>query len=52
MGFPDDWVTDPAHGLTEDQQLTALENGVLPLQASIALEALVSHGGSSLAPTL
>ncbi|EIC08555.1 hypothetical protein [Sediminivirga luteola] len=37
------WVTDPAHGLTDNQQLAALGNGVLPLQAIGALDAL--HAG-------
>lgn len=40
MGLPHGWVTDPAHELTENQQNTALGNGVLPLQASAALLAL------------
>ncbi len=40
MGLPAGWVTDPAHGLTANQQNTALGNGVLPLQATIAIETL------------
>lgn len=40
MGLPTGWVTDPAHGLTPNQQITALGNGVLPLQASLALTAM------------
>lgn len=40
MGLPTGWVTDPAHGLTLNQQNTALGNGVLPLQAVVALDAL------------
>lgn len=36
-GLPAGWVTDPAHRLTANQQNTALGNGVLPLQAAIAL---------------
>lgn len=40
MGLEPGWVTDPDHGLTDNQQLTALGNGVLPLQAATALEAL------------
>lgn len=40
MGLPTGWVTDPAHGLTLNQQNTALGNGVLPLQAIVALDAL------------
>lgn len=37
MGLPPGWVTDPVHGLTANQQTTALGNGVLPLQAAVAL---------------
>lgn len=33
MGLDPLWVTDPHHRLTPNQQLTALGNGVLPLQA-------------------
>jgi len=40
MGLEAGWVTDPAHGLTDNQQLAALGNGVLPLQAIGALDAL------------
>jgi len=38
MGLDEGWVTDPAIGLTHAQQLTALGNGVVPLQAMRALE--------------
>ena len=37
MGLEAGWVTDPAHDLTGNQQLAALGNGVLPLQAVQAL---------------
>lgn len=40
MGLPAGWVTDPEHGMTAAQQNTALGNGVLPLQAVVALDAL------------
>lgn len=40
MGLPEGWVIDAAHGLTANQQNTALGNGVLPLQATLALQAL------------
>lgn len=40
MGLPAGWVTDPAHGLTANQQNTALGNGVLPLQAFLAMDAM------------
>jgi len=36
MGLPTGWVTD-ADELTQNQQITALGNGVLPLQAAAAL---------------
>lgn len=39
MGLPARWVTDPAHQLTQNQQITALGNGVLPLQATQAIHA-------------
>ncbi|MDZ4233065.1 MAG: DNA cytosine methyltransferase [Dietzia sp.] len=41
MGVPLGWVTDHAHGLTPNQQTAALGNGVLPLQAVAALDALL-----------
>lgn len=37
MGLPPGWVTDPTLDMTHAQQLTALGNGVLPLQAATAL---------------
>ena len=40
MGLPAGWVTDPAHELTANQQNTALGNGVLPLQAFLAMDAM------------
>ncbi len=41
MGLPDGWVTDPSLDLSLSQQLTALGNGVVPGQASLAIGALV-----------
>ena len=41
MGLPPGWVTD-AGELTQNQQITALGNGVLPLQATSALRYLAS----------
>lgn len=41
MGLPEGWATDSVHRLTSNQQITALGNGVLQLQASVAI-ALVS----------
>ncbi len=40
MGLPTGWVTD-ADGLTQNQQITALGNGVLPLHAAAAVTALL-----------
>ncbi|WP_150463288.1 DNA cytosine methyltransferase [Nesterenkonia ebinurensis] len=40
MGLPAGWVTDPGRGLTPNQQIAALGNGVLPLQATTALDLL------------
>lgn len=37
MGLAPGWVTDPTLNMTHAQQLTALGNGVLPLQAATAL---------------
>ena len=36
MGLPTGWVTE-SDELTQNQQITALGNGVLPLQAAAAL---------------
>lgn len=46
MGLPDGWVTDDRYGLTDNQQLTALGNGVLPLQAAVALGGLALAAGT------
>ncbi len=40
MGLELGWVTDLVHVLTANQQLTALGNGVLPLQALSARDRL------------
>lgn len=40
MGLNPGWVTDTRSGLTANQQMTALGNGVLPLQAGLALRVL------------
>jgi DNA (cytosine-5)-methyltransferase 1 len=37
MGLPDGWVTDPAIGITRNEQLKACGNGVVPQQAMAAL---------------
>ncbi len=41
MGLPTGWVTD-ADDLTQNQQITALGNGVLPIQAAAALTTLLT----------
>jgi hypothetical protein len=41
MGLPTGWVTD-SDELTQNQQITALGNGVLPLQAVSALSLLAA----------
>lgn len=37
MGLPDGWVTDPAIGISRNEQLKACGNGVVPQQAKAAL---------------
>jgi DNA (cytosine-5)-methyltransferase 1 len=37
MGLPDGWVTDPAIGITRNEQIKACGNGVVPAQAKAAL---------------
>jgi DNA (cytosine-5)-methyltransferase 1 len=41
MGLDPGWVTDPALGLSLAQQLAALGNGVMPIQAETALRSLL-----------
>ncbi|GAA1881799.1 hypothetical protein GCM10009773_07820 [Williamsia serinedens] len=41
MGLPAGWVTSPEIGLTRNEQLKALGNGVVPQQAMEALRRLV-----------
>jgi DNA (cytosine-5)-methyltransferase 1 len=41
MGLPDGWVTDPAIGISRNDQLKALGNGVVPQQAALALDVLL-----------
>ena len=41
MGLPAAWVTDSGHGLTQNQQITALGNGVLPLHATRAIQSMM-----------
>ncbi|SHJ70658.1 DNA (cytosine-5)-methyltransferase 1 [Tessaracoccus bendigoensis DSM 12906] len=42
MGLPTEWVTG-ADDLTQNQQITALGNGVLPLQACAALSSILAQ---------
>jgi len=44
MGLPEGHVTDPAIGLTRNNQLKALGNGVCPQQAEAAIRALLNNG--------
>ena len=41
MGLPNGWVTDPAIGISRNDQLKALGNGVVPQQAALALDVLL-----------
>ena len=43
MGTPAGHVTDPAIGLTCNQQLEALGNGVVPQQAAAATRMWLAH---------
>jgi DNA (cytosine-5)-methyltransferase 1 len=42
MGLPDGHVTDPAIGISRNDQLKALGNGVVPQQAALALRHLLA----------
>lgn len=37
MGLPDGWVTDPALGLTRNEQMRLIGNGVVPLQGATGI---------------
>ena len=41
MGWPTGWVTDPAIGLTRNQQLKAIGNGVVTMQAEFGIRYLL-----------
>lgn len=41
MGLPTGWVTD-GEAMTQNQQITALGNGVLALQASCAMDRMLA----------
>lgn len=42
MGWPEGWITDPAIGLSRNDQLRICGNGVVPAQAAAALRWLLS----------
>jgi DNA (cytosine-5)-methyltransferase 1 len=42
MGLPDGWVTD-VPGITRDNQLKLLGNGVIPAQCALALRILLGR---------
>ena len=46
MGLPDGWVTD-VPGITRNDQLRMLGNGVVPQQAIAALELLLAAEASA-----
>ena len=47
MGLPSGWVTEPYHDLSPNQQITALGNGVVPLQAALAIQAAPPDGSEA-----
>lgn len=49
MGLPEGHVTDPAIGLSRNQQLKALGNGVVPQQGAHALRMLLERASVSVA---
>ena len=42
MGLPDGWVTDPAIGISRNEQIKACGNGVVPQQAAAALRDMLA----------
>ena len=48
MGLPEGWVTD-VPGLSRNDQLKALGNGVVPQQAAMALRLLLARTGTEMA---
>jgi DNA (cytosine-5)-methyltransferase 1 len=42
MGLPEGWVTDPAIGISRNEQLKACGNGVVPQQAAAALRDMLA----------
>ena len=43
MMWPNGWITDPAIGLTRNEQLHIIGNGVVPPQATAAFRQLISR---------
>ena len=43
MGLPEGWVTDPAIGISRNEQLKACGNGVVPQQAIAALRDMLAE---------
>jgi len=52
MGLPDGWVTDPAIGISRNDQLKACGNGVVPQQAEAALRDMLAAFARTDAATL
>ena len=48
QGLPDGWVTDPAIGISRNDQLKALGNGVVPQQCAAAVRHLLGVRNDSL----
>ena len=47
MGLPAGWVTDPAIGISRNDQLKALGNGVVPRQAALAVSLLTEQAAAA-----
>jgi DNA (cytosine-5)-methyltransferase 1 len=52
MGLPDGWVTDPAIGISRNDQTKALGNGVVPQQAALALGVLLQGAADDIGQRL
>ena len=48
MGLPNGWVTDPAIGISRNDQLKALGNGVVPQQAALAIDVMLKGAADDL----
>jgi len=48
MGWPDGWVTDPEIGISRNDQLRIVGNGVCPQQAAAALRYLMGSTGNGI----